>query len=167
MIVVRASAHWMQNLPTTIIVRSGGDDRAIASGDSLAIRARARRRTRSFCSTAAITGDDNAAAERRTSVFVLGAVSDLVVLRGIRDARISVVCARLVVERCSRVTIFVNTSTSPLIAKNCADIRLAPYNVQFNVRRQFKSVLIQKPIHSQNRLQEKTSREFCEKAIMI
>ena len=64
---------------------------------------------------------------------VLGFVSDFVILRNLKDCRISVVTRRLMIIDCIDVTVFCDTEHRPIITGNCFNIFLGPYNVWFDV----------------------------------
>ena len=65
--------------------------------------------------------------------IVLGPVQEFVLLRYVRNTTLSVICPRVRLECCENLILFVNTQTPIIIAGNCRNIRLAPYNVFYDV----------------------------------
>jgi hypothetical protein len=65
--------------------------------------------------------------------IVLGPISDLLILRDLRNVIVSAVCCRIQIENCQNVRLFLNCETAPIVGLNCSDVQLAPYNVFFDV----------------------------------
>lgn len=61
--------------------------------------------------------------------IVLGPISGLLRIYNVRNTIVSAICPRVIVEDCEDVTLYINTSTAPVIAGICKGIALAPYNV--------------------------------------
>lgn len=65
--------------------------------------------------------------------IVIGPITDYLLIRGVKNAKISAICNRIYVDDCTNIILFVNTSNSVLLARNCRLIRLAPYNIFYDV----------------------------------
>ncbi|KAK0425125.1 hypothetical protein QR680_009046 [Steinernema hermaphroditum] len=61
--------------------------------------------------------------------ILLGRVEDTLFVRNVSNFCISAICRRIVVEKCTNVRLFLNCLVAPLIADNCSELMLAPYNV--------------------------------------
>lgn len=72
----------------------------------------------------------------QTSV-VFGPISDYLLIRNLKNIKISAICHRIFVDNCTNIILFVNTPNPVLLARNCRCIRLAPYNVFYNVNQLF------------------------------
>ncbi|CAD5205423.1 unnamed protein product [Bursaphelenchus okinawaensis] len=69
---------------------------------------------------------------QNTGPIVLGPVTGLVVLDGLEDITVSVICDKILIQNCRGVTVFLNCKTSPVIGRNSTSVLLAPYNVFFD-----------------------------------
>jgi hypothetical protein len=65
--------------------------------------------------------------------IVLGPVSGLMVLRNLNNVTISAICSRVQIENCRNLKLFLNCQCAPMIASNCENIQLGPYNVYYDV----------------------------------
>lgn len=69
--------------------------------------------------------------------IVLGPVKDLVVLQRLRNCHVSVICRRLIISDSKNLIVFINTPTSPIVTDNCHNVKFAPYNVYYDVSRNY------------------------------
>uniref|UniRef100_A0A915CUE9 Tubulin binding cofactor C-like domain-containing protein n=1 Tax=Ditylenchus dipsaci TaxID=166011 RepID=A0A915CUE9_9BILA len=66
-------------------------------------------------------------------VVVLGPVQQMVVLKRVKKATVSVICPMIWVEQCEDVLLFVNCECAVMImGEGCTGIQLAPYNVFYD-----------------------------------
>uniref|UniRef100_A0A7E4UPM1 TBCC domain-containing protein n=2 Tax=Panagrellus redivivus TaxID=6233 RepID=A0A7E4UPM1_PANRE len=66
------------------------------------------------------------------SPIVLGVVTDFVILKGLKNCRISCITKRMLLIDCEQVTVFVEAGTRPIVVGNSVDVCFAPYNVWFD-----------------------------------
>ncbi|KAI6174783.1 TBCC domain-containing protein 1 [Aphelenchoides bicaudatus] len=64
--------------------------------------------------------------------FVFGPVSELLLLRDLRNVTISAVCTRVQLENCHNVRLFINCECAPVVGSNCRNVVFAPYNVYYD-----------------------------------
>jgi len=67
-----------------------------------------------------------------TGPILLGPVRGTVLLRRLNNVTVSVLCHRLLIENCSDLMVFTQTTSNPFIMGDCSRITLAPYNLFYD-----------------------------------